>query len=120
MVVVNLASDPAALIHVLTMLSAPDMVKEGEKLLKPFLKQPSCILALINQIRTSPDGAIRHHAALLLKKRIAALFVKFTSPQKQDLKAQLLLLMTSESTKSIGVALAGSVTSIASRTPLSS
>ena len=103
----NLVSDPAALARTLSMLSQPDtaVVRQGEKILKAFLKNSSCIGALINQIRTSPEEAIRHHAALLLKKRTAALYGKFNASQKNDLKAQLLLIMTSEPIRSIGTAL---------------
>jgi hypothetical protein len=111
----TLVSNPVALSQILEMLSQPDTetVKQGEKILKPFLKQSTCILALINQIRSSTKEAIRHHASLLLKKKASTLFNKFTAPQKQELKSQLLLLMTSEPSKSIGVALAGVVASVA-------
>ena len=112
---VNLVSDAAALAKTLAMLSQPDtsVVREGEKILKPFLKQSSCIAPLINQIRTSAEEAIRHHAALLLKKKSAALYGKFNAAQKQDLRTQLLNLMISEPSKSIGIALAGVVASVA-------
>lgn len=111
----QLASDAAALARILSMLSQPDtaVVRQGEKTLKPFLKTSSCILALMNQIRTSPEESIRHHAALLLKKRTAALYSKFNASQKNDLKAQLLIIMTSEPIRSIGTALAGVVASVA-------
>jgi predicted site-specific integrase-resolvase len=111
----NLASDPNALTRTLTMLSQPEtaVVRQGEKLLKPFLKQTSCILPLINQIRSNPDEAVRHHAALLLKRRISVLYGKLSAPQKQDLKLQILTLMISEPSKSVGVALAGVVASVA-------
>lgn len=111
----NLASDPAALARTLSMLSQPDtkVVREGEKILKPFLKASSCVLALMNQIRLSPEEPIRHHAALLLKKRTAALYGKFNASQKTDLKGQLLILMTNEPIRSIGTALAGVVASVA-------
>lgn len=111
----NLGSNPAALSQVLEMLSQPDtdVVRQGEKILKPFLKQSTCVLALINQIRSSTNESIRHHASLLLKKKASTLYNKFTAPQKQELKSQLLLLMISEPSKSIGVALAGVVASIA-------
>ena len=97
------------------MLSQPDtaVVREGEKILKQFLKASSCIAPLINQIRTNPDEAIRHHAALLLKKRAATLYNKFSASQKLDLRGQLLTLMTNEPIKSIGTALAGVVASVA-------
>lgn len=111
----NLVSDAAALAKTLTMLSQPDtsVVREGEKILKPFLKQSSCIAPLINQIRTSSEEAIRHHAALLLKKKSAALYGKFNAAQKLDLRSQLLNLMISEPSKTIGTALAGVVASVA-------
>ena len=111
----NLTSDSAALARTLSMLSQPDtaVVRQGEKMLKPFLKASSCIVALMNQIRTSPEEAIRHHAALLLKKRTAALYGKFNSSQKNDLKGQMLLLMTAEPLRSRGTALAGVVASVA-------
>lgn len=111
----NLVSDPNALTRTLTMLSQPEtlVVRQGEKILKPFLKQTSCILPLINQIRSNPDESVRHHAALLLKKRIAVLYGKFNAAQKQDLKSQILTLMVSEPLKSIGIALAGVVASVA-------
>lgn len=111
----NLASDPNSLSRTLMMLTQPEtaVVRQGEKILKPFLKLTSCILPLINQIRSSPDESIRHHAALLLKKRVAVLYGKFNPAQKQDLKLQLLALMVSEPSKSIGVALAGVVASVA-------
>ena len=97
------------------MLSQPDtaVVREGEKILKQFLKASSCIAPLINQIRTNPDEAIRHHAALLLKKRAATLYNKFNAAQKLDLRGQLLTVMTNEPIKSIGTALAGVVASVA-------
>jgi hypothetical protein len=111
----DLAVDTAALTHVLNMLSMNDtkVVTEGEKLLKPFLKQPTCIPALINQIRTNPDEKVRHHASLLLKKSTGKLLKKFSQGQVQELKSQFLALMTAEPSKTIGVALAGVVASVA-------
>lgn len=111
----NLVTDAAALARTLAMLSQPDtaVVRQGEKILKPFLKLSSCIAPLINQIRTSSEEPIRHHAALLLKKKSAALYGKFSAAQKLDLRSQLLNLMISEPSKSIGIALAGVVASMA-------
>lgn len=111
----DLSADPAALAHVLGMLSQNDteVVKQGEGYLKPFLKQPSCILSLINQLRTSSDEGIRHHAALLLKRRANPLLKKFNAAQVQDLKAQYLQLMTNEPQKAVAVALAGVVATVA-------
>src|SRR4051812_14694153 len=102
-------SDPTRLSIVLTMLSANDTstVKKGEKLLKPFLKQPSCILHILNQIRNSPDTSIRHHASLLLKKKLGGFYSKFSAQHQAELKTQLLATMVAEPTKAVGTALAG-------------
>ena len=70
-IALSLANDPTALTNVLNMLSANDTatIKEGERLLKPFLKNPPCIASLINQLTTVVDVSVRHHSALLLKKK---------------------------------------------------
>ncbi len=108
-------SDPNRLSIVLTMLSANDTstVKKGEKLLKPFLKNSSCILHILNQIRNSADTSIRHHASLLLKKKLGAFYVKFNPQHQTELKSQLLSIMVSEPTKAVGTALAGAVAIVA-------
>ena len=110
----DLSADPAALTQVLSMLSQndTDVVKKGEQFLKPFLKQSSCIPSLVHQLRTSADEQVRHHAAILLKRRANPLLKKFNQTQVRDLKAQFLQLMTAEPSKSIAVALAGAVASI--------
>ena len=108
----DLTQDPAALAQVLALLSQPDGVKNGEALLKPFLKQTGCIPSLIHQLKSNPNEECRHHAALLLKKRANPLLKNFTPPQVQELKAQFLQLMTAEPSKTIAVALAGVVASV--------
>ena len=111
----NLVNDSAALTHVLSMLSVDntDVVREGEKILKSFLKQHTCITSLILQIRNCPDEKVRFHAALLLKKKANVLLKKFNAAQIQDLKGQFLQMLTAEPAKSIAVALAGVVASVA-------
>jgi hypothetical protein len=108
-------SDPNRLSIVLTMLSANDTttVRKGEKLLKPFLKNASCIGHILNQIKNSPDVSVRHHAALLLKKKLGAFYAKFNSQHQSELKNQLLSTMISEPNKAVGTALAGVVSIIA-------
>jgi len=71
-IALTLSNDPNSLTNVLKMLSANDTatIKEGERLLKPFLKNPPCIASLLNQLTTVVDISVRHHAALLLKKKV--------------------------------------------------
>jgi len=112
-----LQSDPEQLAAVLSMLCVSDtiQIKQGEKMLKPFLKKPECILALIHQIQTSQNESIRLHAALLMKKKIASVFEStvFDEQRKMDTRNMLLRLMTAEPHKGVRTALAGVVSVLA-------
>jgi hypothetical protein len=59
-------NDPAQLGQVLQMLSANDgaTIKQGEKLLKGFLKQPASVPAVLNQMQSS-DVRYRHVRSLV-------------------------------------------------------
>ncbi len=108
-------SDPNRLSIVLTMLSANDTstVRKGEKLLKPFLKHATCISHILNQIKNSPDISIRHHASLLLKKKLGGFYTKFNTQHQNELKGQLLATMVTEPNKAVGTAIAGAVAIVA-------
>lgn len=106
--------------NILSMLSNNDSVtiKSGEKLLKPFLNKKESILILINFLKTSAQGpqyeSVRFHAALFLKKKIAAHFPKFQNDQSiiGQLKVSFLELMTNELTKTTRIALAGATAAL--------
>ena len=102
-------NNPANLLQVLAMLSNNDTntIKKAEKALKPFLKQPSSAVNLIQVLASCPDVAIRHHAALLLKKKIGSFYSKYNSQQQIDLKAQLINLLLSEKVSNVATAIAG-------------
>lgn len=106
----DLVSNPTALSGVLSMLSANDTntIKQGERLLKPEMKKPQFMLSLINQISSSPNVQVRHHACLLLKKKI---YVHLKKLQSQDaaIKSQLLSILVSEPEKSIAIAVGGCI-----------
>jgi Importin-beta N-terminal domain len=108
-------ANPADLTTVLNMLSVgdTDVIKQGEQLLKPFLKNPGCIPALLGQVQSCPHAAVRQHASLLLKKKVGKLFKKFTPQQQADLKTQLIQVMVSEPEKLVRTALAGTVSQLA-------
>lgn len=108
-------SDPSALASILGMLTKPDTatIKHAEKLLKPILKDPLCIRALLVQITTpGNDEAVRLQAALLLKRK-SGHYVKFNSSDKAELRKQYLHAMVSEPVKVTGIALAGAVALLA-------
>lgn len=56
-------NDPAQLSQVLLMLSDSAQIKKGEKLLKPFLKQPQSLMNLFVQMRSADGG----YASLLFQ-----------------------------------------------------
>lgn len=111
----DLVSDPNALSGVLNLLSANDSstIKQGEKLLKPVLKKPQFLLSLLNQISISPVAEIRHHAALLLKKKVGGLFKKLMTSHQAAIKSQLLAVLATEPEKSVAVAIAGCIAATA-------
>eukprot|EP01038_Epipyxis_sp_PR26KG_P004790 gene4790-6717_t len=108
-------TNPHNLSNVLSLLSANDTetIKNGEKLLKPFLKKSNCVRHLLTQIQHSPDVNIRHHAALLLKKKIGLFFSKFKSNEQIQLKTDLITSVVIESAKPVATAIAGSIASLA-------
>lgn len=112
----QLQSDPAQLTAVLEMLCLSDtaQIKRGEKMLKPFLKNPGCILALVHQVQTSQNESVRLHAALLTKKRIVAAFESnhFDEQKQVEIRNLLLRLMTTEPHKGVRTALAGAVATL--------
>ena len=107
----DLIDHPANLSNVLNMLSAnnTETIRNAEKLLKPALKQPAFLLSLLTQMRESPVPEIRQHAALLMKKKLPALFKKLNLTHQQQLKSQILNVMKSENVKSVSVSVAGCV-----------
>ena len=112
---VVIVNNPADLVNVLTMLSANDtnIVKQGEKALKPILKQPMCLPALLNIVGSRElTEVVRHQAAVLLKKK-ATLYSKFNESEKVSIRAQFLSAMVNENVKVIGTALAGAVAALA-------
>ena len=111
----QLLSDPAALAGVLSMLLSADQVKNGELALKPFLKNPNCIPALMQQLNPASPSGNRHQAALLLKKKFMAgkVLVKFDAAQQAAMKNQMLQLMVNESEKAVSTAISGAVACLA-------
>lgn len=108
-------TNAANLAGVLKLLSAnsTELVKKGEKQLKPFLKQPACTEHLLNQIQNNEEIVVRHHAALLLKKKLGAFYPKFNAQLKAALKIHLLNLMLSEPDKGVRTSIAGCVAILA-------
>jgi hypothetical protein len=88
-------------------------VKEGEKLLSPFLQHHSCIGPLMTQVMGSPDLSVKMQAAILLKRKVSGHFGKFNAAEQAQLKMQLMQMVTSEPDKTVSVALSGAIASVA-------
>jgi len=108
-------SNPTNLIQVLHSLSANDTgtIKKAEKALKPFLKKADSAVHLVLILRSCEDISVRHHAALLLKKKLPTFYGKYGAPQQTDLKRELLGLLLSEPNAQVGTAIAGIVAVVA-------
>lgn len=109
-------SNPANLIQVLQMLNANDSatIKSAEKALKPFLADPTSAAMLINVLGTCADGAVRHHAAILLRKKLNKFYPKYPQAQQEMLKAELIRLILAEPESDVATAIAGAIASTAS------
>lgn len=102
-------NDPAVLVAVLSSLNANDtaIIRKAEKALKPFMKTLACVPALMQQLTTSQDINIRHHSALLLKRKISVLYSKCSTTQREQLKDTILQIVVSEPNKAVRTAMAG-------------
>jgi hypothetical protein len=103
------------LIHVLQALSANDTasVKKAEKILKPFLKNSHSAVLLMQVLKNCDDVTARHHAALLLRKKIGGFYSKYNAQQQNTLKTELVGLLMSEPTGNIATAIAGIIAAVA-------
>jgi hypothetical protein len=109
-------SNPANLIQVLQMLNANDTatIKTAEKALKPFTKDPANAAMLISILGSCGDGAVRHHAALLLRKKLGSFYPKYPAAQQTLLKGELIRLVLAEPDSDVATAIAGAIAATAS------
>eukprot|EP00584_Thalassiosira_punctigera_P023117 CAMPEP_0172554952 /NCGR_PEP_ID=MMETSP1067-20121228/57275_1 /TAXON_ID=265564 ORGANISM="Thalassiosira punctigera, Strain Tpunct2005C2" /NCGR_SAMPLE_ID=MMETSP1067 /ASSEMBLY_ACC=CAM_ASM_000444 /LENGTH=1075 /DNA_ID=CAMNT_0013343439 /DNA_START=121 /DNA_END=3348 /DNA_ORIENTATION=- len=100
-----LSADATQMASYLAALTQPDtnVIRQAELALKPILKNPECVPAMIEVIKagTSQDEGTRHVAAIVLRKRINGHLAKFDEPTKAALKAELLTVLQSESSRPV-------------------
>jgi hypothetical protein len=92
------------LVQTLQMLSANDtkMIKKAEKILKNFLKNPTNATYLVLVLRnTQSEVPVRHHAALLLKKKIGGFYSKYPAQQQAELRTEVVNLLLHETVSQI-------------------
>ena len=105
--VATLSADAAQMAVYLSGLTQPntEVIKQAELALKPILKRPGCVPAMIEVIKsgvsTGQDESTRHVAAIVLRKRIAGHLGKFDAATKAALKAELLVILSTESSRPV-------------------
>ena len=108
-------TDPQQLSSALQALQSGNntIIKNSEKALKAFGKNPECINALLVQIQSNSDEHCRLQAALLLKKNIGKHYKKYSPENRVFLKNGLLGILTNDPVNSVRTAIAGTVSTLA-------
>ena len=100
-----LSADAAQMANYLAALTQPDtnIIRQAEVALKPILKQPQCVPAMVEVIKAqgTQNEATRHVAAIVLRKRITGHFTKFDAATKAALKAELLTILQTENSRPV-------------------
>ena len=100
-----LSADAAQMATYLAALTQPDtnIIRQAEVALKPILKQPQCVPAMVEVIKAQGDQneATRHVAVIVLRKRITGHFSKFDAATKTALKAELLTVLQTENSRPV-------------------
>jgi len=80
-----------------------ETIRQAEATLKPILKDPRCVPALHEIIkgRGIHADSVRHVAAILLRKRIGSHYGKFDKAQQDQLKAEQLQVLASETERPV-------------------
>lgn len=100
----------------LTALTHPDTnaIRNAEAAIKPMLKDPRCVEALLDVLSNfSNDASVRHIAAILLRKRISSHYSKFDAGTQGQFKAKLLSVTGAETERSVRLGLIGVIGAVA-------
>eukprot|EP00970_Alexandrium_tamarense_P015521 scaffold5199_cov199-Alexandrium_tamarense.AAC.16 len=100
-----LSADATNLSTLLAALTHPDTnaIRQAEVALKPLLKDARCVPALVEIVKAqgNQNDAIRHVAVIILRKRISGHLTKFDTATKSALKAELLSILSSETSRPV-------------------
>lgn len=101
----SLSGDAASMANMLTSLTQPDTdaIRQAEVALKPVLKDPRCVPALVEilKARNNQPPAVRHVGGIILRKRLPGHYDKFDAPTKTALKAEILTVLAQEPDRSV-------------------
>jgi len=100
-----MSEDANHLASLLLALTQPDTetIRQAEVSLKPLLKDPRCVPALVEVLkgRGVQPNAVRHVAAIVLRKRLAGHYSKFDASTKTALKAEILSVLANEPERTV-------------------
>ena len=107
--------DPAQLAQILSQLTVPDTeaIKAAEAALRVILKKPSCVAAIVTQLRSCPEVRVRQVAAVVLRKRIVKHWKSLKAGAQTQIKATLLESMMQEPEKVVRHAVAALAAALA-------
>lgn len=96
---------------------APDseIIKQATTIMKQFLKQPSCVEPLMQQIQSSTIVEARQMAAVLLRRKLNTHWKKLTPDVKEKIKKSLMNLLTQEPHRPIRVAISALISALAKK-----
>jgi hypothetical protein len=101
----SLSPAAAQMATYLTGLTQPDtlVIRQAEVALKPILKNPECVPAMIEVIKSgsAQPEATRHVAAIVLRKRIPGHLGRFDASTKAALKNELLSILSTEGSRPV-------------------
>jgi hypothetical protein len=116
--------EPQNLGALLAALTQPDTstIRQAEKAMKPLLKDPRCIPALMQILHKDPNNAavvavatppVRHIAAVVLRKRLTGHYANLDPNYRGMLKAEILQILAHEAERSVRNGMVGVAAAIA-------
>ncbi|CAB9497171.1 Importin subunit beta-4 [Seminavis robusta] len=116
--------EPQNMGALLAALTQPDTntIRQAEQAMKPLLKDPRCIPALMLILHRDPNNAavvavatppVRHIAAVVLRKRLTGHYANLDPNYKTHLKAEILQILAHESERSVRNGMVGVAAAIA-------
>jgi hypothetical protein len=92
-----------------------EQIQQASAILKVFLKQPSCVQPLMEQIKCSTDPGIRQMAAVLLRRKIASHILKVPENLQQEIKATLFDRLVNEEMRPVRLGVAALISKLAQK-----
>lgn len=103
--------------QVLLMMQGPETetIKRATAILKLFMKKADSVVPMMQQLKDSPILEVRQMAAVLMRKRLPALFKKLPEAAQNEVKAALLERLVAEPGRPVRLGVAALISSVAQR-----